>query len=169
MHIMCIVHESNCNNCICNSRPRSLFSFAHVAAAHPPAALIAYFQLAFGEMLFDSLQCGSRRRSLFFCLLVLRMSLLPNHLLLSSPAFKDLLPLPCQPLLIRVGLGAPRRRSWPRAWRLGPKGAPPCLGASRLGSDPDLVPCGAAVPARLRPGWRCFVTCGFKQTKVFSY
>ena len=44
--------------------------------------------------------------------------------------------------------------------------------APQSGPDPDLVPRGAAVPARRRPGWRCFVTCGLKRAsdgQVFSY
>ena len=69
--------------------------------------------------------------------------------------------------VFRVGRGAPRRRAGPRASRLAPKGAP-----RRLGSDPDLVSRGAAVPARRRPGRRCCVTSGFKRTsdgQVFGY
>ena len=53
--------------------------------------LVALETIAFSETLFDSLQCGSRRHSLFFCLLVLRMSLRPTHRLLAcfqrSPPF----------------------------------------------------------------------------------
>ena len=63
--------------------------------------------------------------------------------------------------------GWPRRaKALSRASRLAPR-------AERsLGSDPDLVSRGAAVPARRRPGRRCCVTSGFERTSdglVFGY